>query len=72
MEDQSHIIAVKAWLSSEEPVVAGPPTATDATIPRPCRACGEPLPFNRKTFHNKVCQGTWMGKQNAADSRGER
>ena len=42
---------------------------TDAGPPRLCRGCEKPLPLNRKSFHNKVCQGTWLAQQDAAKNR---
>ena len=64
MVDPVYISDGKAWLGPDEPTaVAGAPPVTDAPSHRPCRGCGEPLPDNRKGFHNKVCQGAWLSKR---------
>jgi hypothetical protein len=66
MEDPHYISGGKAWLGPAEPAEDVPaPPDTDTVSPRLCRGCGESLPPHRKSFHNKVCQGTWLGKQSA-------
>jgi len=37
--------------------------------PGTCWGCGDPLPKARKKFHNKVCQGSWVGKHKKQNRR---
>jgi hypothetical protein len=67
MVEPTYISGGKAWLGPAEPAEDVPaPPDTDTVSPRLCRGCGESLPPHRKSFHNKVCQGTWLNKQYAA------
>ena len=66
MEDKLYITEVQAWLTPEEaPVVLPTPPLIEIVSPRSCGGCGEPLPNDRKRFHNKACQGAWLGRRNA-------
>ena len=64
MEDQVYITEVKAWLTTEVPEVATTVPVANEEAPRLCRGCSEPLPRNRKMYHNDVCKGRWMGTHN--------
>lgn len=70
MVEPVYITDVQAWLTPEQPAEASPtPLSTEEASPRLCRGCGEPLPPIRKGFHDNVCKGKFLSRNNVGSKR---